>query len=40
MGYFMRPFITVDMTLSEQVGSRATYSILAAALQIKHETAA
>ena len=39
MGYFMRPFITVNMTLSEQVRSLATYTFLAAAVQIKHGTA-
>jgi hypothetical protein len=39
MGYFMRPFITVSMTLSEQVRSLATYSFLAAAVQIIHGTA-
>jgi hypothetical protein len=39
MGYFMWPFITVNMTLSEQVRSLATYAFLAAAVQIKHGTA-
>src|ERR1700676_3722143 len=39
MGYFMRPFITINMTLSEQVRSLATYTFLAAAVQIKHGTA-
>jgi len=39
MGYFMQPFITVNMTLSEQVRSLATYLFLAAAVQIKHGTA-
>lgn len=39
MGYFMHPFITVNMTLSEQVKSLATYAFIAAALQIKHGTA-
>jgi hypothetical protein len=39
MGYFMQPFITVIMTLSEQVRSLATYAFLAAAVQIKHGTA-
>jgi len=39
MGYFMWPFITVNMTLSEQVRSLATYTFLAAAVQIKYGTA-
>ena len=39
MGYFMWPFITVNMTLSEQVRSLATYTFIAAAVQIKHGTA-
>jgi hypothetical protein len=39
MGYFMWPFITVDMTLSKQIRSLATYGFLAAAVQIKHGTA-
>ena len=39
MGYFMQPFISVSMTLSEQVKSLATYSFLAAAVQIKHGSA-
>ena len=30
LGYFLRPFISVDMTLSEQVECLATYSFLAA----------
>ena len=33
MGYFMWPFITVNMTLSEQVRSLATYTFLAAYVQ-------
>jgi hypothetical protein len=36
MGHFMQPFITVNMTLSKQVKSLATYAFLAAAVQIKH----
>ena len=39
VGHFMWSFITVDMTLSEQVKSLATYGFLAAAVQIKHGTA-
>jgi hypothetical protein len=39
MGSFVQPFITVDMTLSEQVRSLATYTFLAAVVQIKHGTA-
>ena len=38
-GYFLRPFISVNMTLSEQVECLATYSFLAAGTQIKHGTA-
>jgi hypothetical protein len=39
LGYFLRPFISVNMTLSEQVECLATYSFLAAGVQIKHGTA-
>ena len=39
MNYFMWPFISINMTLSEQVRSLATYTFLAAAVQIKHGTA-
>jgi rRNA processing protein Gar1 len=38
-GYFLRPFITVDMSLSDQVCCLATYSYLAAAMQINHGSA-
>ncbi|KAJ7861181.1 hypothetical protein B0H13DRAFT_1555839, partial [Mycena leptocephala] len=36
LGYFVFPFITVEMSLSEQVESLSTYAFLAAALEIKH----
>ncbi|KAJ6609768.1 hypothetical protein B0H10DRAFT_2295284 [Mycena sp. CBHHK59/15] len=39
LGYFVFPFITVDMDLSEQVRSLATYTHLSAALQLKHGSA-
>lgn len=39
LNYFVAPFITVEMSLSEQVRSLAVYAHLAAALQIKHGTA-
>jgi hypothetical protein len=39
LGYFLQPFISVNMTLSEQVECLATYSFLAAGTQIKHGTA-
>jgi hypothetical protein len=39
IGYFLRPFISINMTLSEQVKCLATYSFLAAGVQIKHGTA-
>ncbi|KAJ6626472.1 hypothetical protein B0H10DRAFT_2185720 [Mycena sp. CBHHK59/15] len=39
LGYFVFPFITVDMDLSEQVRSLATYAHLSAALQLKHGSA-
>jgi len=39
MGHFMQPFITINMTLSEQVRSLATYTFLAAGVQVKHGTA-
>jgi hypothetical protein len=38
MGYFMRPFIDVDMNLTEQIENLATYTFLAAAIHIKHGT--
>ena len=38
LGYFTRPFISVNMTLSEQVECLATYSFFAAGAQIKHGT--
>jgi hypothetical protein len=38
-GYFLQPFITVDMSLSDQVQYLATYSFLAAVMQIKHGSA-
>ena len=36
MGYFVRPFIEVDMDLVDQLQNLATYSFLAAAMHIKH----
>ncbi|KAJ7924779.1 hypothetical protein B0H13DRAFT_1863643 [Mycena leptocephala] len=36
LGHFVFPFITVEMSLSEQVESLSTYAFLAAALEIKH----
>ncbi|KAJ7265314.1 hypothetical protein C8J57DRAFT_1511871 [Mycena rebaudengoi] len=39
LGHFILPFITVDIDLSDQVRSLATYAHLAAALQIKHSSA-
>ncbi|EIM80051.1 uncharacterized protein STEHIDRAFT_68626, partial [Stereum hirsutum FP-91666 SS1] len=39
LNYFVAPFITVNMSLSEQVRSLAVYAHLAAALQMKHGTA-
>ena len=39
LGYFLQPFISVNMTLSEQVERLSTYSFLAAGAQIKHGTA-
>jgi hypothetical protein len=36
LGYFVLPFITVEMSLSNQVQSLSTYAFLAAALEIKH----
>jgi hypothetical protein len=39
LGYFLQPFISVNMTLSEQVKCLATYLFLAAGTQIKHGTA-
>ncbi|KAK7037056.1 hypothetical protein R3P38DRAFT_2517108 [Favolaschia claudopus] len=36
LSYFVVPFITVEMSLSEQVTSLSTYAFLSAALQIKH----
>jgi len=38
LGYFLQPFISVNMTLSEQVECLATYSFLAAGVQIKYGT--
>lgn len=38
-GYFLQPFVTVDMSLSDQVQCLATYSFLAAAMQVKHGSA-
>ncbi|KAJ6603661.1 hypothetical protein B0H10DRAFT_2315727 [Mycena sp. CBHHK59/15] len=39
LGYFVFPFITIEMDLSQQVRSLATYAHLAAALQLKHGSA-
>lgn len=39
MGYFLLPFISIDMSLSEQVQSLSTYAHLAAATYRKHGTA-
>ncbi|KAJ7025828.1 hypothetical protein C8F04DRAFT_1046127 [Mycena alexandri] len=36
LSYFLLPFITVEMSLSEQVESLSTYAFLAAALEMKH----
>ncbi|KAJ7834367.1 hypothetical protein B0H14DRAFT_2590950 [Mycena olivaceomarginata] len=36
LGYFVLPFITVEMDLSQQVESLSTYAFLAAALEIRH----
>jgi hypothetical protein len=36
LGYFVLPFITVEMSLSDQVQSLSTFAFLAAALEIKH----
>jgi len=36
MGYFMCPFIDVDMNLTNQLENLATYSFLAAAMHIRH----
>ncbi|KAJ6546389.1 hypothetical protein DFH09DRAFT_891781, partial [Mycena vulgaris] len=38
LSYFVFPFITVEMSLSEQVQSLSTYAFLAAALQLKHDS--
>ncbi|KAJ7240291.1 hypothetical protein C8J57DRAFT_1478255 [Mycena rebaudengoi] len=38
LSFFVNPFINVEMSLSEQVESLATYAFLAAALEIKHGT--
>jgi hypothetical protein len=38
MGYFMCPFIDVDMNLTNQLENLATYSFLAAAMHIRHGT--
>ncbi|KAF6753827.1 hypothetical protein DFP72DRAFT_1069030 [Ephemerocybe angulata] len=37
--YFMLPFIDVDMSLTDQIKSLATFSHIAAALYIRHRTA-
>ncbi|KAF8055441.1 hypothetical protein FPV67DRAFT_1435919 [Lyophyllum atratum] len=39
LGYFLLPFISVDMTLSVQIKYLATYSHLATAMYLKHGTA-
>ncbi|KAJ3847130.1 hypothetical protein EV368DRAFT_21304, partial [Lentinula lateritia] len=39
LGYFLLPFITIDMSLSEQLQSLSTFGHLAAAMYIKHRTA-
>ena len=39
LGYFMVPFITVDMSLSKQVQYLATITFLVSALYVKHGTA-
>ena len=39
MGHFLLPFISVNMSLSEQVKSLSTYAHLAAATYMKHKTA-
>ncbi|KAJ7937673.1 hypothetical protein B0H13DRAFT_1465120, partial [Mycena leptocephala] len=36
LSYFVFPFITIEMNLSEKVTSLSKYAFLAAALQIKH----
>ncbi|KAJ7794193.1 hypothetical protein B0H14DRAFT_2392706, partial [Mycena olivaceomarginata] len=36
LGYFVFPFITVEMSLSQQVTSLSTYAFLAAALEMRH----
>lgn len=38
LGYFLRPFITIDMTLSEQIRSLVTYAHLIAAMWRQHGT--
>jgi hypothetical protein len=38
MGFFIRPFIEVDMDIANQLQNLATYSFLAAAMHIKHGT--
>jgi hypothetical protein len=38
MGYFMCPFIDVDMILTNQLENLATYFFLAAAMYIRHGT--
>ena len=38
-GYFLQPFISVNMSLSEQLECLATYAFLAAGVQIEHGTA-
>ncbi|KAJ7315740.1 hypothetical protein DFH08DRAFT_820317 [Mycena albidolilacea] len=36
LGYFVFPFITIEMSLSQQVTSLSTYAFLAAALEMRH----
>ena len=36
MGYFMRPFIEVDMDLTDQLQNLAIYSFLTGTIYIKH----
>ena len=38
MNYFMWPFISVNMTLSEQVRSLATYTFLAVAVELQFKS--
>ncbi|KAJ3714758.1 hypothetical protein C8R42DRAFT_591007, partial [Lentinula raphanica] len=39
LGYFLQPFIDIDMSLSEQLKSLSTFAHLAAAMYLKHGTA-